>query len=494
MKRETTSITSLESPVQGEQDGRELTLAFQRGDADAYPAVYERYSPRVQGICRRMLPDQTEAEEAAQETFMRVYRALGRFNGRYQLGAWITRIATNVCLDHLRARARHPQPISLDEGHAEDVSGDGTDPESLVMRRSEQDRVHECLAALPPVHRAALTLRDIEGLSYADIATALQMTESQVKALLHRARRGFRRSWPALGAFFPIRWLRKIRLDVPLSDTGAHALSVSQQVSSCSVLIQQCGTFMTERVAVVVVAAVVGTAAVGGQAPASPERPTAGVNRAQAVRAQEEVERDRKPGREHKRPATKAPEETAVPVVDPTTEPEPEPVPSTEPKEPPSEGEGEGEPPTQEPVPLFQPSLFFGSADPGGAPVSYHETAADCGARTFRQRIDGTISFDGRRYPALLNVQVGADTGRLELTVKAEGRNFHYLSWGDQPVATWSGDDSHMRLDFTGDYGLAYGQPTEDSFFPVSGRFAGVVNLDCTVSTVVTESFGFTAN
>src|ERR671918_2414499 len=82
-------------------------------------------------------------------------------------------------------------------------------PESIHIRRADGRRIGRLLASLSPLHRAAIVLRDFEGLSYEEIGAALEMTDSQVKALLHRARKGFRRSWDAgrLAALAPLPWL-----------------------------------------------------------------------------------------------------------------------------------------------------------------------------------------------------------------------------------------------------------------------------------------------
>ena len=77
--------------------------------APHYDEIYSRYSARVRSICRRMLGNSADAEEATQETFLRSYKALHRFNGQYQLSAWLSRIASNICVDHLRQRSRHPE-------------------------------------------------------------------------------------------------------------------------------------------------------------------------------------------------------------------------------------------------------------------------------------------------------------------------------------------------------------------------------------------------
>ena len=90
-------------------DDKSLVLAFQSGDIDAYSDIFVKYRALSAKICYRILQDREEADEAVQETMLRVYRGLGTFNGRYQLQAWVARIATNVSLDMVRARARRPQ-------------------------------------------------------------------------------------------------------------------------------------------------------------------------------------------------------------------------------------------------------------------------------------------------------------------------------------------------------------------------------------------------
>jgi RNA polymerase sigma-70 factor, ECF subfamily len=185
-----------------------LALAFQRGDHEAYETIYELYAPRVESVCFRMLGDSFDAQEAAQETFLRVYQSLPRFNGRYHLGAWIARIATNICLDHIRSRARKPSDATpLEILDLESDPADVSDPEHLYIRNTEARRVKRVLASLPPLHRAAIVLRDFEGLCYQDIASALDLTETQVKALIHRARKGFRKTWNGggLAALLPRR-------------------------------------------------------------------------------------------------------------------------------------------------------------------------------------------------------------------------------------------------------------------------------------------------
>ena len=260
---------------------RELTLSFQAGDRDAYDSIYARYSGRVHVVCQRILGDSQDAQDAAQETFLRVYQALPRFNGRYHLGAWITRIATNVCLDHLRARARTPSDVAPNDVLEEVVVREREDdPEEVVMRGLDGARVQQTLASLSPLHRRAILLRDFEGRDYKEIAMALGMSECRARVLLHRARKGFRRSWTSgwivLG--LPTRLLQRFkRIRSPgtehvaqaatsVTQTG-QAVASSPPVFSCSHVVQSCGEMVSERIAAVATAAMVSVSVAGGAAP-----------------------------------------------------------------------------------------------------------------------------------------------------------------------------------------------------------------------------------
>jgi RNA polymerase sigma-70 factor (ECF subfamily) len=376
---------------------RDLALAFKRGERDAYLAIHERYEARVLSVCRRMLGNPDDAQEAAQEAFIRIYQGLPRFNGRYRLGAWIVRIATNICLDQLRSRSRNPSDLApLEVFDLESEPRDRTDPELLFLRNAQGRRVRKVLDSLPPMHRAAIVLRDFEGVSYADIAETLGITECQVKALLHRARKGFRRSWHTgiARALLPIGLFRRTFANVDIkaepNSSGDHlsivshvaesAVTTSQQITasashataSCGGLIQQCGSFIADKAAPVFAAVMVGTATVGAGVVTSR---SSGSNEhsvphryevtASGTRTADEAQpagfgraiADSTPIRSKPRPVRGAPEPEAVPAAPlgvpvtepssaPTPAPSPEPTPSTSP--PPVD---QGGTPIQEPPP-----------------------------------------------------------------------------------------------------------------------------------------------
>ncbi len=177
-------------------DDRVLVVDFQAGVSEAYALIYRRYYALARHICFRMLGNTEDAEEAAQETMLRVYQGLPRFNGRYDLRAWVARIATNVSLDGIRARARRPlNGATLHELTEAGRADPDEDPSELVERILESERVRAVLEELPDHHRDALVLREFEGRSHQEIGDALGVSSSQAKALIHRAKGSFRRAW-----------------------------------------------------------------------------------------------------------------------------------------------------------------------------------------------------------------------------------------------------------------------------------------------------------
>lgn len=176
-----------------------LVLSFQRGERAAGESIYRRYQPLVGSICFRLLHNSQDAQEATQETFLRVYRALPTFNGSYQLRPWIIRIAHNICLDNIRFASRRRGMWATWEA-LEDatIPDEDSDPQDEFLRNQEASRVYQVLSSLPPKHRDVLMLRDVEGLAYCEIADTLELSQCQVKNFLHRGRKKFRESWTEL--------------------------------------------------------------------------------------------------------------------------------------------------------------------------------------------------------------------------------------------------------------------------------------------------------
>ncbi|MBI5201283.1 MAG: sigma-70 family RNA polymerase sigma factor [Elusimicrobia bacterium] len=171
-------------------DEAELIREARGGGRSAFAELVRRHHPAVVGLCRSMLGDAEDADDAAQEAFLKAWRSLSGFSGGANFGTWLYRIASNQCLDMLRARGRRPTQ-SLDalvEAEApalEKVLGAGAPASDPV---EAADLAKRLLATLPEEQRLALVLRETQGFSYEEIAETMGCSLDSVKARLKRAR------------------------------------------------------------------------------------------------------------------------------------------------------------------------------------------------------------------------------------------------------------------------------------------------------------------
>jgi RNA polymerase sigma-70 factor (ECF subfamily) len=160
-----------------------------QGDSEAFRALVERHSRSVFHLAYRMTGNEQDAEDVVQESFLRAYKQLGRFESRANFGTWLYRIAANCSVDLMRAKqARHDQVRgdSLDE--AGDLpAGDLPGPERLARSAEIERRVRAALADLSPLERAAFTLRHYEGRSIDEISKTLGLGASAAKHSVFRA-------------------------------------------------------------------------------------------------------------------------------------------------------------------------------------------------------------------------------------------------------------------------------------------------------------------
>ncbi len=176
---------------------KRLTERAKRGDRDAFAELVEIYKDKIYQLAFRMVGNRQEAEDIAQETFLRVYANLHTYDESYKFSTWIYRIATNLCID--RGRKKRPD-FSLDE----EVEGnEGLDwysrlpskeqtPEEQVVTQELQDTVQEAISKLSPKYRSIIILRYIEDLSLQEISDVLKLPVTTIKTRIHRGREALR--------------------------------------------------------------------------------------------------------------------------------------------------------------------------------------------------------------------------------------------------------------------------------------------------------------
>ena len=171
-----------------------LVQRIQSGDSDAFAVLMDLYQKQVYHLALRTVGNPEDAADMTQEAFLRAYRAIGSFRGDSKLSVWLYRLTQNVCIDFLRSRGRKPT-VSLtveneeDEVQELDVADERFDPEEQYQRKALRDAVRRGLLSLPEEYRTTLILREINGLSYAEIGEQLQLEEGTVKSRLFRARK-----------------------------------------------------------------------------------------------------------------------------------------------------------------------------------------------------------------------------------------------------------------------------------------------------------------
>lgn len=156
------------------------------GDLEAFAAIYQAHAGRLYSLACRMIGNPTDAEDLLQEIFLAAHRKLDGFRGEAALGTWLYRLATNLCLDHLRSRATRMGQLSgaLDDEIGLADAGSGRLAEQTVSKMD----LERALAELPAGCRAAFVLHDVEGLEHREVAEALGIAEGTSKSQVHKAR------------------------------------------------------------------------------------------------------------------------------------------------------------------------------------------------------------------------------------------------------------------------------------------------------------------
>jgi RNA polymerase sigma-70 factor (ECF subfamily) len=168
----------------------EIIQEVLEGDRNAFAHIVRKYEVRVRGLCLTMFANQSLAEDAAQEVFIKVYQALSKFRQDSSFSTWLYRIAVNHCKDILRklARAKSESWDALLEREGEKIETLFTTPPSSAGETDPSELIAKLLSHLPEKSRTILILREIQGLSYQEIAETLKCSLDSVKARLKRAR------------------------------------------------------------------------------------------------------------------------------------------------------------------------------------------------------------------------------------------------------------------------------------------------------------------
>src|SRR5665647_526176 len=189
-----TQSVSISSMVGNREIDQELVERAQRGDKRAFGMLVEKYQRKLGRLLSRMIRDQAEVEDVVQEAFIKAYRALPNFRGESAFYTWLYRIGINTAKNYLVAMGRRPQVINEIEIEDAENFEDGNElrtmdtPETELLGKEIAKTVNDTVASLPEELRTAITLREIEGLSYEEIATLMNCPIGTVRSRIFRAR------------------------------------------------------------------------------------------------------------------------------------------------------------------------------------------------------------------------------------------------------------------------------------------------------------------
>jgi len=172
---------------------QELIARVQRGDKKAFDILVLKYQHKIVNVISRYIRDSSEVLDVAQESFIKAYRALPRFRGDSAFYTWLYRIAINTAKNHLVAQGRRPPSEDIDSAEAEQYDGasgvkEYATPERLLLKDEIEEVVFRAIEELPEDLRTAITLRELEGLSYEEIAEVMDCPIGTVRSRIFRAR------------------------------------------------------------------------------------------------------------------------------------------------------------------------------------------------------------------------------------------------------------------------------------------------------------------
>jgi RNA polymerase sigma-70 factor (ECF subfamily) len=181
-----------------QKSDRDLVLACQRREPAAFEELVKRHQRTVYALLYQLAPDWTDTADLAQEVFIRVYRSINNLRNPSSFRSWLTQIVTNLFYDELRKRPRRLPTVSMDEAQSSDEEGDShvtqdvTDthmqPDEKLLSNEMNDVIRKAMMRLPEQFRTSIVLREVEGLSYEEIAVITKTEMGTVKSRIARAR------------------------------------------------------------------------------------------------------------------------------------------------------------------------------------------------------------------------------------------------------------------------------------------------------------------
>ncbi len=168
-------------------------LEAQKGDSQAFSSLLEKYQKPVYNLCYRMLGNAEDAEDAAQETFLRAFKSLKRYDNSRPFSTWVLSIAAHYCIDQIRRQRQ--VTISIEDLVVPDVPDPAPGLETVLGKKEEQRRIRALLDKLEATDRAAVIMYYWYDFSYEEICQALSLSLSAVKSRLHRARHAMAQQW-----------------------------------------------------------------------------------------------------------------------------------------------------------------------------------------------------------------------------------------------------------------------------------------------------------
>jgi len=172
---------------------QQLVERVQSGDKRAFDMLVRKYQHKIAALVSRYIQDSHEVLDVTQEAFIKAYRAIGNFRAESAFYTWLYRIAINTAKNHIVSRGRRPPGTDIDYDDAEILNNDGrlndnASPDKRLERDELEATVYQAISALPDEQRTAITLREMDGMSYEDIAQVMQCPVGTVRSRIFRAR------------------------------------------------------------------------------------------------------------------------------------------------------------------------------------------------------------------------------------------------------------------------------------------------------------------